>query len=206
MCAAIIGAVPGRSRIADHERNTERRTITPAIARSMGIALVLSNRAPGAAIHQFSVRENLSLPSLSTVSKAGFVRGGQERRQALNWIRNLAISPARPEVAFTLLSGGNQQKTVMGKWLAIQPRMLLLDDPTTGVDIGARNRIYSLISEQAQHGLPVLVASSDIEDLTALCHRVVVLRHGKVSAEFKGAAVTEERLLQALSGGSGHGQ
>jgi ribose transport system ATP-binding protein len=201
LCAAIVGAVPSRSTVTDLERNAGPRKMTPAAARAMGVALVLSNRAPGAAVHEFNIRENISLPSLSTDSKAGFIRGGRERTRARTWIRNLAISPPDPEITFALLSGGNQQKTVMGRWLAIQPRILLLDDPTTGVDIGARNRIYALISEQARRGLPVLVVSSDTEDLTALCDRVVVLRYGRISAEVSGAAITEERLLQALSGG-----
>jgi ribose transport system ATP-binding protein len=202
LCAAIVGAVPSRCHVVDLDRNIERQKMTPAIARNLGVALVLSNRDPGAAVTEFSVRENVSLPSLRSLSRAGFVRSRSERQQARSWIDGLGISPGDPETTYTLLSGGNQQKTVLAKWLAIKPRLLLLDDPTTGVDIGARNRIYGLISEQAQKGLPVLIASSDIEDLTALCSRVVVLRQGSVSAELVGAAATEERLLLAMNGGS----
>lgn len=202
LCAAAIGAVPSRSRLVDRDRGIEHDRMTPASARDMGVALVLSNRAAGAAIHDFSIRENVSLPSLKTVSKWSFVRRAAERAQAMTWIANLDISPRQPDIAYTFLSGGNQQKTVMSKWLAIQPRMLLLDDPTTGVDIGARTRIYGLIADQASSGLSIVVASSDLEDLIAMCDRVIVLRHGKVSAEVSGSALTEERLLRELSGGS----
>jgi ribose transport system ATP-binding protein len=202
VCAAVGGAVPGHSRVRDLDRGVERERMTPALARDMGVALVLSNRAAAAAVLDFSIRENVSLPSLKAVSRWGVVRRAAERAQALAWIGKLDISPRQPEIAYALLSGGNQQKTVMSKWLAIQPRLLLLDDPTTGVDVGARTRIYGLIADQAEAGLPVVVASSDIEDLVAMCDRVVVLRHGQVSAEVAGAAVTEERLLRELSGGA----
>lgn len=202
LCAAVVGAVPGRSRLADLERGVVRERMTPAAARDMGVALVLSNRADGAAIHDFSIRENISLPSLKGLSRWSFVRRAAERAQALTWIGKLDINPRQPDIAYTYLSGGNQQKTVMSKWLAIQPRMLLLDDPTTGVDVGARTKIYGLIADQATGGLPIVLASSDIEDLIAVCDRVLVLRHGRVSAEVAGSALTESRLLRELSGGT----
>ena len=199
-CAAVVGAVPGQSELIDVARKIELRRVTPVSARKMGVALVLSNRETGAAIHEFSVRENLSLPSLSAVVRAGFVRKKVEASRSATWMQKLAIKPPDAEVVYTLLSGGNQQKTVLAKWLAISPRLMLLDDPTTGVDIGARSRIYDLIMGQARNGLPVIVASSDIEDLTGLCDRIVVLRRGQVSGELIGADITEERLLNELNG------
>ncbi len=201
LCAAIVGAVPSKSCLTDLDRGVELTKVNPAAARKLGVALVLSNRAPGAAVHEFSVRENVSLPSLGELTRWLTVRRKLERARAVSWVRRLAIQPRDVETTYTLLSGGNQQKTVMAKWLAVSPRLLLLDDPTTGVDVGARNRIYSLVAEQAAGGLPVLVASSDIEDLTAICDRVVVLRRGRITDEVTGNGITEERLLHSLNGG-----
>ncbi|HYF46796.1 MAG TPA: sugar ABC transporter ATP-binding protein [Acidimicrobiales bacterium] len=199
LCEAIVGAVPATTRVRDDETGTWHENLTPARARDLGIALVLPNRQPGSAVPQFSVKENISLPSMRQVGRRGLVRHRTETALARTWMARLDIRPPDPEQLYALLSGGNQQKTVFAKWLAISPRALLLEDPTTGVDVGSRSRIYDLIREQAGAGLTVLVASSDLEDLVALCDRVVVLARGRIIEELTRTEIDEQRLLDSLN-------
>lgn len=199
VCEALVGAVSSSCRIHDDDSGTVHSGISPAAARKLGIALVLPNRAPHSAVAPFSVAENVSLPSLAGVVRRGLLHHRTERTFAETWIDRLQIQPRDAAKTYAHLSGGNQQKTIFAKWLAIQPRLLLLEDPTTGVDVGARSRIYDLIEEQAADGLAVLVASSDIEDLVALCDRVVVISHGRIADEVAGEEITEARLLNSLN-------
>jgi ribose transport system ATP-binding protein len=199
LCGAIVGATWGQCAIVDVEGGKELRRVTPASSRDLGVALVLPNRSAASAVSPFSMRENVTLPGLGRHSRLGFVRKGAERSLMSEWIDRLDIRPRDPEHLYALLSGGNQQKTVLAKWLAINPRALLLDDPTTGVDVGARSRIYDLITAQAADGLAVLVASSDLEDLTALCDRVIVLARGTVAEELVGDQLQEGVILDALN-------
>ncbi len=199
LCETIVGTVPGESRVRGALNGKWYRRMTPARARRLGIALVLPNRSPRAAVPQFSMKENLSLPSLTRLTRGGVIRHQKEADFARKWIERLDIRPHRPDQPYTFFSGGNRQKAVFAKWLAIEPRVLLLDDPTTGVDVGARSRIYSLIREQADAGLPILVASSDVEDLVALCDRVLVLSNGRIIEELVGGEISEARLLESLN-------
>jgi ribose transport system ATP-binding protein len=107
------------------------------------------------------------------------------------------VRPADPAAAMSTLSGGNQQKSLIGKWLQVQPKLLLMHEPTQGVDIGARQEIFSYIAAAAAAGTTVLVASSEFEDLIGLCHRVLVFRDGEVTRELSGAALTEPELIKA---------
>lgn len=199
LCEALVGAVPASCVVHDRDHGRTHAGTTPAAARRLGIALVLPNRVPRSAVAPFSVAENVSLPSLGAVVRQGVVRRRAERSLAETWIDRLQIQPRDAAKAYAHLSGGNQQKTIFAKWLAIRPRLLLLEDPTTGVDVGARSRIYELIEEQAADGLAVLVASSDIEDLVALCDRVLVITQGRVTDEVVGDDITEARLLTSLN-------
>ena len=115
--------------------------------------------------------------------------------RTLEWIRELDIRPPDPSRRFSLLSGGNQQKTVLAKWFNIAPRVILVDDATAGVDVGARQAIYDLIRTKAAEGVSFLICSADHEDLVELCRRVLIIRDGAVAAELAGAAVTFENLL-----------
>ncbi len=199
LCESIIGAAGGDVEVVDGATGQLHTRMTPGRARSLGIALVLPNRFPGSAVLQFTVAENVSLASLGRVSNGGVVNRSAELRLARKWIDRLDIRPGVPTQMYAHLSGGNQQKTVFAKWLQIAPRALLLEDPTTGVDVGARTRIYSLIEDQAADGLTVLVASSDVEDLVALCDRVLVMSHGRIVEEIVGSEITEASLLESLT-------
>jgi ribose transport system ATP-binding protein len=128
------------------------------------------------------------------------LRRRQERRFVNDWIVKLGVKTSGPTSPVQALSGGNQQKVLFGRTLARDPRVLVLCEPTAGVDIGARHAIYDLIAEQTRQGLSVIVASSDVGDLLALCTRVLVLHEGVVARELLGEGLTEHQLVHAMEG------
>jgi ribose transport system ATP-binding protein len=146
---------------------------------------------------QASVRENLSLSELHAFS---FVDHRDQRMQARRVAERFGIRCADVDSRASTLSGGNQQKVVVARCLTREPGVLLLDEPTRGVDVGARAEIYEIVAHMAGAGMGVLVASSDLVELLGLCDRVVVLHEGVVAGELSGAEVTEERIC-LLSGG-----
>src|SRR5262249_35639075 len=128
------------------------------------------------------------------------LRGGRERSDVLEWGRRLGLAAPGTEVSVTVLSGGNQQKVVLGKWLRLAPRLLLLDEPTQGVDVAAKAEVHRLIDHAADDGAAGLVASSDETELVRLCSRVVVLHRGRVCAELTGANITRAAITRASLG------
>ncbi|HST42221.1 MAG TPA: sugar ABC transporter ATP-binding protein, partial [Conexibacter sp.] len=197
LAAVLTGASPGRIELVDGDGRTWSG-MTPKRAKQLGLALVLANRHPDAAIGQFSIRENVSLAQLPSYVRGGRVRGAQERGAVERWIADLDIRPGDPDRLYSYLSGGNKQKVILAKWLNTSPRVFVMDDPTSGVDIGARHGIYGLVREQAAGGAGFVVCSSDLEDFVGVCDRVLALVGGRVAAELSGAEITENRLLQAI--------
>src|ERR1700761_1435862 len=133
--------------------------------------------------------ENLSAATLSSYWRRGRLHPRAEREDGGRLIETFAVKAARPEVEFWTLSGGNQQKAILGRWLRREPRVLLLDEPTHGVDVGARVEIYATIRRAAAANAAVLVASSDFDELAGLCDRVLVIARGQVVAELRGEGV-----------------
>jgi ABC-type sugar transport system ATPase subunit len=170
-----------------------------AIRRSM--AFVPADRRRHGAVMAMSMRENLTLPRLAPLRRAiGRLDGRAERAEADTWVDAVGLQPALPDRPLELFSGGNQQKVVLAKWLRLAPQVLLLDEPTQGVDVGAKAAIYELLARAAQEGTAVLVSSSDTKELTLLCDRVLVLRHGRVCAELGRDALSEARLIHESLG------
>ena len=152
-----------------------------------------------------SVRDNVTLPRLDAFQRRGLLRSREARRDAQWWVEELGVLPRDAGVKAGTLSGGNQQKVVLGKALAIARHVLVLAEPTVGVDIGARLQIFHRIRTAASEGLTVVVCSTDVGDLVALCDRVIVLRSGRKIAEFRGGEITEAAVLSAVAGISGPG-
>jgi ribose transport system ATP-binding protein len=151
-----------------------------------------------------NARENLTLPLLAPLrGAAGHLSGRAEREEAERWVATVGIVPPDPERQLALFSGGNQQKAVIAKWLRTTPRVLLLDEPTQGVDVGAKAAVYGLVARAARDGAAVLLSSSDTKELAQLCDRVLVLRDGAVVAEVAGTALTEARLVRECLGVAG---
>jgi ABC-type sugar transport system ATPase subunit len=169
-------------------------------SRELGVALVPADRAREGVIGDFTTRENVSLAGLPQMATNGFVRPGGERGFARRWLDAVSADPNAAERRITTLSGGNQQKAVLARWLSVSPRVLLLSEPTAGVDVGARAVIYEELRRRADEGLAILVASSDVEDLLAVCDRVVVLRDGTVVKELERHDMTKPAIVGAMEG------
>jgi ABC-type sugar transport system ATPase subunit len=159
-------------------RNSPRRSM------AAGVALVPESRKEQGLVMQRSVAENVGLSSLSRRRTGPFVNRGAEREAVGTASRSVDIRAADPAAAIETLSGGNQQKALFAKWLLNKPRVLLIDEPTRGVDVAAKTQIHHLITDLAADGLAVVCVSSEIEELLALSHRVLVLRHGRPVGEF----------------------
>jgi ribose transport system ATP-binding protein len=199
LAGALVGERPSHVSI----ENVDGKTVsdpTPRQAKSLGLVLVLPNRAAGAATAEFTIQENITLPSLSRYSVFGLIRQSAEMVDAKRWIGALDIRPNDPERVYALLSGGNQQKAIFGKWLNLGPKVMVIDDPTSGVDIGARKAIYDLIRHQASQGVSFIVCSSDSDDLLAVCDRILVLDEGDLVDQLVGTDIEESRLLTAMVG------
>jgi ABC-type sugar transport system ATPase subunit len=168
----------------------------PRAAIAVGVAYVPADRHADGAVMTMRVRENVTLPNLRRLRRLmGWLDAPAERRDVHGWVDRIGLRPAEPERPLELFSGGNQQKVVLAKWLRNEPRLLLLDEPTQGADVGAKAAIYELVHDAAARGAAVVVASSDTAELAALCDRVVVFSDGIVSAEITGRDLTEERLV-----------
>jgi ribose transport system ATP-binding protein len=169
---------------------------TPAQAIAAGVALVPEQRAQSA-FPTHSVADNLSIVDPGGRGRWWRDRAG-ERRDAEGDLAALSIVAAGPDAAMATLSGGNQQKVVLARWLRRRPRLLLLDEPTLGVDVGARAAIHDLVRSHVAEGNGALVVSSDADELCALADRIVVLHRGRVTRELSGAEATPEAVEQLV--------
>ncbi len=167
---------------------------SPRQAAREGIALVPEERHRQGLFFNLGLRHNLMLPA-RTIAGDLMVRGSRERDEAAQLMSEWRIKAAGLNVGPDSLSGGNQQKIVLAKWLATKPRVLMLDEPTKGVDVGAKFEIHEIIRRQAAAGLGCLVVSSDLPEVLALCQRVVVMREGRIQGELAGDAATEESVM-----------
>jgi ribose transport system ATP-binding protein len=154
---------------------------SPTAAMDLGIAYVPEQRGIDAAFPELTVRENLSLANVGSYRHGPLFRHGAERRDAGQDMERFSIRAAGQRAVFSSLSGGNQQKTILARWLRLRPRLLLLDEPTHGVDVGARADVYSIIDAAVADGLAVLLVSSDFEELSRVVDRVLVMRAGEIS-------------------------
>jgi ABC-type sugar transport system ATPase subunit len=173
------------------------RVRSPRDAIRAGIAMLPEDRKFQGLLMQRSVVENVSLAHLATVSRAGVVSQGRERDRVGELVRRLDVRAKSPAAKVATLSGGNQQKTLFAKWLFRRPRVLLADEPTRGVDVGAKRGIYELIRGLARQGMAVLFISSEHEEVLGLAHRVLVMREGRIVSELDGEAMSEDAIMRA---------
>lgn len=175
-------------------------TGTPWTALRSGLAMIPESRKEQGLLLDRPVTENVTLSSLAQVSRAGMVRPGPERRTVREMLTRVGVRGASPAAPAAALSGGNQQKLLFGRSLLRDPRVLIADEPTRGVDVGAKRAIYELLAKLTAGGLGVLLISSDVEEILGLAHRVLVMRAGRVTAELTGDGVTEAAILGAAFG------
>lgn len=179
------------------------KVTSPRSAGRLGLGFVPEDRRAAGLVMPLSVGDNLVLSMVERLSRFGWRSTTSESASIDMSIQQLRIKTKSPETLVPTLSGGNQQKVVFGRNLATKPRVLLLDDPTRGVDIGAKGEIYELLDQLASEGLAVVMASSEISELVGLCDRIMVLRNGQIVATFDGADADEENVLAAAAHISG---
>lgn len=173
---------------------------SPRAGMRAGIAFVPENRAEDAAFPELTVTDNLSVAVIPEYWRLGRLSAGKARRDARGLLSRFLIKAQSVEDPLSALSGGNQQKVIVARWLRRSPRVVLLDEPTQGVDVGARHEIYLLIRNAVNAGAVALIASSDSEELAAVCDRVIVLRNGKIIGEVPRAELTSTRVERLAHG------
>jgi rhamnose transport system ATP-binding protein len=177
------------------------RIDSPSTAKHLGIAYVPEDRGTQGLVRAMKVRENISMAVLSRLSHGPFLDRAAERALADRNVAQFGIRTAGIAQIVNKLSGGNQQKIVLGKWLATDPKVLILDEPTRGVDVGAKAEIHRLIAEMAERGLAILMISSELMEVLGMSDRVLVMREGRLVGEFDRAEATQERIAAAMMAG-----
>ena len=194
----LFGVYP-RSRVRGSIRleGREQHYNSPTDAINAGLAFVTEDRKSQSLIMMSSVAHNITLAGLRQFMRRGVLRHRQESQAVARSVAQLHIKTPSTAVRVSTLSGGNQQKVVLAKGLLTTPRILLLDEPTRGIDVGAKAEIYSLIGQLAANGAAILLASSEMPEILAMCDRVLVLSEGHLTATFTQAEATQERILEA---------
>ena len=211
--AGLIGA--GRTELCEAIFGARRRTAgtielngrphaprSPADARAAGIGMVPEDRKDSGLFLNMSIADNVAAANLGAVSPRGVVRRADVRALAETYVERLRIATPHVDQPVMNLSGGNQQKVLLAKWLANRPKLLLVDEPTRGVDVGARSDIYAVLRELADTGIALLVVSSDLPEVLTLADRVVVMAEGRVTGEVAGDDADEETILRLASPGA----
>jgi rhamnose transport system ATP-binding protein len=174
---------------------------SPETARDRRVAYVPEDRGVQGLVRAMSVLHNFSLAALGSISRGGFIDRAAERRMAEEGVRRFSVRTSSVDEIAGRLSGGNQQKIVLGKWLANNPRLLILDEPTRGIDVGAKAEIHRLMGELASSGVAILMISSELPEVLGMSDRVLVMREGRIVAEFDRAQATSEAVGAAMMGG-----
>jgi ABC-type sugar transport system ATPase subunit len=197
IAGVLFGAAPGDCESLEVDGRAVGR-LDPRRAIAVGVAYVPGDRRRAGAVMKMNARENMTLPRLRPLRRLfGRLDRRAERAEVDRWIERVAVRPAQSERPLELFSGGNQQKIVLAKWLRNDPRALLMDEPTQGVDVGAKAGIYELIANAAATGAGVLICSSDAKELALICDRVIVMRDGRAVAEMERARLSEAGLVRA---------
>ncbi len=176
---------------------------SPAAAVAAGIALVPEDRRQQGLVMEMSIERNTTLTRLKPLSRLGLLGGGRERRAAREWTKRLQVKYGRLSDAVGTLSGGNQQKVVLAKWLATDPRVLIVDEPTRGIDIGTKAEVHRLLSRLAADGVAVVMVSSELPEVLGMADRVLVVHEGRITAELNRTEATEESVMFAATGRKG---
>jgi rhamnose transport system ATP-binding protein len=176
------------------------RSGSPTAAMDAGIGLVPEDRRQQGLVMDFSIERNIALASLDDIRRGGLIPRGAERRFARDWAMKLQLKYGRLTNPVWTLSGGNQQKAVLAKWLARKPRLLIVDEPTRGIDVGTKAEVHRLLSELAAQGVAVLMISSELPEVLGMADRIVVLFEGRVMREFARDEATEDAIMHAATG------
>jgi ribose transport system ATP-binding protein len=199
----VLRAIFGADRYAQGSvflRGRPVRLRRPLQAVKNKVALVPEDRKKHGLLMCRSVAENVIISSLGAVSSAGILNWGKIRERVKGFIQRLQIKTPSQKQPVMYLSGGNQQKVIIARWLSAESDLIMFDEPTRGIDVGAKQEVYQLIDELARAGKAVLVVSSQIPELLAICDRIYVMHEGRISAEFKNEDLSSDQILKAAFG------
>lgn len=188
--------IPQAGSISVNKKKVALRSPTDALAQ--GLAFVTENRREEGVIPNMSIRENISISSMKSISRYGFICRKEQAELAERYIERLHIKTPSMEQKLKNLSGGNQQKVLLARWLATNPCLVILDEPTRGIDVGAKQEVEELIKEIAEQGIGVLFISSELQELVRNCDRIFVLRDGKNQGELQKQDISEELIMQCI--------
>jgi rhamnose transport system ATP-binding protein len=172
----------------------------PAAAMRAGVAFVPEDRRQQGLVLDLSIARNTALTRLGALARLGFIRSAAEKQLAREWGSRLQLKFHRLEDPVGTLSGGNQQKVVLAKWLATEPRLLIIDEPTRGIDVGTKAEVHRLMSELATRGVAVLMISSELPEVLGMADRVLVMHEGRLTGELARAEADEERVVRLATG------
>lgn len=195
----MLEAVAGREHVTSGDIRTHGQSILDlSIGQriAMGVGIVPEDRQRDGLVQNFDVGKNLTLASLGAAIKRGVISRGKDRDRANEIIKQVTVKTPGPELSIGALSGGNQQKVVIGKIVATEPNVMLLDEPTRGIDVGAKAEVFNLLSRHASEGLAVVYSTSEVSECLSIAHRIIVMRRGSISAEF-GPDTTEDMIMAA---------
>ena len=178
----------------------ELRKASPTSAMTAGIGFVPEDRRQQGLVMDMSVQQNVALASLGRLQKAGLIRSSSERALAADWAVRLKIKYGRLTDPVAMLSGGNQQKVVLAKWLGRSPAVLIVDEPTRGIDVGTKAEVHHLLADLARDGVGILMISSELPEVLGVSDRILVMREGRLVAEFSHADASEEAIMSAAMG------
>jgi rhamnose transport system ATP-binding protein len=181
-------------------KGREASFASPRAAVRAGLAYVPEDRQSQGLVLPLPISQNVTLPLLREMSRGGFLRPARERALSQEYADRLRLRARSVRQAARELSGGNQQKVVLSKWLATRPIVLILDEPTRGIDVGAKAEVHRLMGELAASGLAILMISSDLPEILAMSDRILTMREGRLVAEFARAEATPERVMAAAAG------
>ncbi|MFW6119931.1 MAG: sugar ABC transporter ATP-binding protein [Petrotogales bacterium] len=181
--------------------NTNIKRNNSRIAKLNGIALIPEDRKEQGLFPRFSLEDNITLPNIDLVSKLTIIINKAKRRLAHNTAKKLKVTPLNLLMEAQNFSGGNQQKIVIGKWLSGKPNIVILDEPTRGIDVGAKIEIFDLINKMADSGTSIIVLSSEFKEISGICDRVLILRKGKIIKEMKSNEIQTEEIMSYALGG-----
>lgn len=194
VCRSLVGLSDIRSgQVLYHGQPAPR---TPAAAARAGLVLIPEDRKAFGLVLNQTMRFNLALPNLPQFERRGVLRGRLEKQAAQDIVEELQIRPATPNILTESLSGGNQQKVVVGKWLLADPKLVIFDEPTRGVDVGAKAEIYIRIRELTNRGVGVIMASSELPELIGMCDRILVFHEGRLAGELSRQDFSEEAIMR----------
>ena len=201
---SLFGLLPADGSIESRSGRLSLTNLTPRRAINWGVGLVPADRATQGGMGELSISENLMMLRLDQYSRRGILQTRRLLRDAEGLVKRFRVRPPSVDLTFSQLSGGNQQKVVLAKWINYGPRLLLLNEPTQGVDVGARQQIYGLLHRLADSGCRILLASSDYDELAIMCSRVFIVADGCIVVDLAGAGVTESAIAEACLSANAH--